>query len=678
VPASQPLMSIPTAYPEIPPRETAGDSPIQPEGATNASPDEARLLAKLRLLNQVAQAAAGSLDLPHLLSVVLRELDWYFPLHACVIWLLADDQQEGSGIRGQGSGARGQELDQRSLATPPLTTLEPAAAAKRFPLQAGQSSSAPISSSPAPLSAILEIVRTSSPRSERFSRLGLAAGFRLDLDQTPFRPCLSAGEAVYADLGRSDERRTFLAEELARRGGTSFFAVPLRSGERAIGVLQSVSTRADGFINEQVQMLYLVADLLGPAVSNCQLFSRLKNAYQELSCTQTRLVQAEKMRALGEMAGGMAHDFNNSLCSVLGFLDLALTDPSLSERVRGFLGHAKLSTMDAAQTVRRVQNFARWQRNEMSMQLLDVNELVRQTLELTRPKWESQARARGASIKIDISGEAPTWLVGSAGELREVLTNLIFNAVDAMPQGGVLSLRSWNTAADVLLSVRDTGVGMSDSIRKRLFEPFFTTKGERGTGLGLSVAFGIIQRYGGEITVSSIPGQGSEFVVRLPLTRSDLGHALEDNDAGALKGRLPPAAPTGVALPAPPQAKARSLRILVIEDQEPIRRFLETGLKQQGHNPCLAADAKEGLAHFEKETFDLVLTDLGLPGESGKDVAIHVQAKAPHVPVILLTGWSEQLQEQRQILPGVSLILGKPVTLQALAGAIQSACAANG
>ena len=660
--ARQPLIPIRPEEPdqETPAQVSGGESSAQTEGASPASPDEARLLAKLRLLNQVAQAAAGSLDLPHLLSVVLRELDWYFPLHACVIWLLAEDDKAKTEER--------RAIDGDSFLPP----FEPTASAKRFPVPSGQPASS--HSSPSiPLRATLEIAKTSSPRLERFSRLGLTAGFRMDLDETPFQPCLSGGEAVYADLGRPDERQTRLAEELAQRGGTSFFAVPLRSGDRAIGVLQSVSTRADGFVNEQVQMLYLVADLLGPAISNCQLFTRLKNAYEQLSCTHTRLVQAEKMRALGEMAGGMAHDFNNSLCSVLGFLDLALTDPSPSERVRGFLGHAKLSTMDAAQTVRRVQSFARWQRNELSMQLLDVNELMRQTLELTRPKWESQARARGASIRIDITGEASSWLYGSAGELREVLTNLIFNAVDAMPQGGVLSLRSWSTPTDVLLSVRDTGIGMSDSVRQRLFEPFFTTKGERGTGLGLSVAFGIIQRYGGEITVSSTPGTGSEFIVRLPLARPEQENAKSGNLAQA----TPAATPASSAGPALAPVQARALRILVIEDQEPIRRFLETGLKQLGHNPCLTADAKEGIAQFDKDSFDLVVTDLGLPGASGKDVAAHVQARAPHVPVILLTGWSEQLREQRQALPGVSLVLGKPITLRALGGAIQDLCTVN-
>jgi len=615
-------------------------APVTVGPAPNAAapPDEAQLLAKIRLLNQVAQAAAGSLDLSTLPRVVLRDLDWYFPLHACVIWILSEDEKGKPGEK--------------------LTSSTNGPASGQAPLACSASQ---------PTAPVLEIAKASRPRSERFSRLGLTAGFKISLEQTPFQDCLSAGAAIYADLARPEQRKSFLAEDLAQKGGTSFFAVPLRSGERAIGVLQSVSTRADGFVNEQVQMLYLVADLLGPAISNCQLFARLKNAYEELRCTQTRLVQAEKMRALGEMAGGMAHDFNNSLCSVLGFLDLALNDQNLPETVRSYLGHAKLSTMDAAQTVRRVQNFARWQRNEMSMQLLDVNELMRQTLELTRPKWESQARARGASITVDISGEAANWVFGCAGELREVLTNLIFNAVDAMPQGGVLTLRSWSSPTDVLLAVRDTGVGMSNSVRQRLFEPFFTTKGERGTGLGLSVTFGIIQRYGGEITVSSKPGRGSEFVVRLPLS-----------SAGRQEAPSAKAVPTPAPGLVSGDAPVRSLRILVIEDQETVRRFLETGLRQLGHKPSLVSDAKQGLALFDNDSFDLVLTDLGLPGLSGKELASELGARVPKVPVILLTGWSEHLREQAQRLPGVARVLGKPITLKALGDAIQEVCEGSG
>jgi signal transduction histidine kinase/ActR/RegA family two-component response regulator len=627
------------------------------------SPDEARLLAKLRLLNQVAQAAAGSLDLSHLLTVALRELDWYFPLHACVVWLLVEDEKAKPAD------------DEVTASAPPMPA--------KWPGENVSNSSPPITQTVLDQAALpqagpcIEIVKTSSPRSDRSTRLGLTQGRRLALDQTPFQTCLLEGEALYADLGRPDERRTSLAEELAQHGGTSFFAVPLRSGDRAVGVLQSVCTRAEGFVNEQIQMLYLVADLLGPAISNCQLFTRLKNAYEELRFTQTRLVQAEKMRALGEMAGGMAHDFNNSLCGVLGFLDLALADRGLPESVRGYLEYAKLSTLDAAQTVRRVQNFARWQRNEMSMQRLDVNELVKQTLELTRPKWESQARARGATIAAETCCDASRWIFGSAGELREVLTNLIFNAVDAMPQGGQLTLRTWNTDSDAYLSVRDTGMGMTDSVRLRLFEPFFTTKGERGTGLGLSVAFGIIQRYGGEIVVATTPGTGSEFVVRLPLATRGLKRALNLSPRAALEVRPPTESAAGAPASTPRMGKGRSLRILVIEDQESIRRFLDTGLRQMGHRPSLAADANEGLTAFGKEAFDLILTDLGLPDLSGKEVAARVCKQSPQTPVILLTGWSEQLRDQNQLLQGVTRVLGKPITLQVLRDAIEVVCSAG-
>src|SRR5262249_45809406 len=214
------------------------------------------------------------------------------------------------------------------------------------------------------------------------------------------------------------------------------FAVPLRAGDQIMGVLQSVCTQPAGFTREQIQLLYLVADLLGPAVFNCQLFGRLQSAYEELRLTQNQLIQAEKMRALGELAGGMAHDFNNSLCGVLGFLELTLTNPTLPADCRGYLEFSRTCALDAAQTVRRVQDFARWKRNEVAAERLDVNDLVRQTVELTRPKWESLAQTRGTAITVEVGTKATSQIIGSAAELREVITNLVFNAADAMPGGG--------------------------------------------------------------------------------------------------------------------------------------------------------------------------------------------------------------------------------------------------
>jgi signal transduction histidine kinase/CheY-like chemotaxis protein len=575
---------------------------------------EGRLIAQLRLLNRVAQAAARSLELPPILSVSLRELAWHLPRNACLVWLIEQDQAPDN-------------------------------------VEA-------VAETPQPV--VLRLADAGSDVDPRAAELALPADTRLGLADTPFTACLQGGEAVYSDWQQESERNNSLARTLAAHGANAAFAVPLRAGERSVGILQSVCMRSDGFTNEQIQLLYLVADLLGPAISNCQLFGRLRAAYDELRQTQGQLIHAEKMRALGELASGMAHDFNNSLCGVLGFLDLALADLGLPQSVRGYLESAHTSALDAAHTVRRVQNFARWQRSGHPTEVLDVNVLLRQTLELTRHKWESLSHALGAPIKVEVITEAQAKVTGSGAELREVITNLVFNAVDAMPQGGTLTVRTWSSQTDVCVSVQDTGVGMSEAVRQRIFEPFFTTKGERGNGLGLSVTFGIVKRCGGEVSVQSLPGRGTTFVVRLPVA-----NAAAD---ASLSGSAHVAGTDSQA------SNSRSLRILVIEDEENVRRFLFMALTQIGHRPRLASDGTEGLAAFEEEKFDLVLTDLGLPGVSGEEVARVVARRSPATPVVLLTGWSDQLRDEAKHLEGVARILGKPITLQTLAATLSQLC----
>jgi signal transduction histidine kinase/CheY-like chemotaxis protein len=500
------------------------------------------------------------------------------------------------------------------------------------------------------------LTAVSASSNEETTALGLEAAMRLRIGDTPFATCLTDGQAVYGDLRRPVERSSRLADNLAKGGATAHFAVPLRSGDRTVGVLQSVCTRPSGFTNEQIQLLYLVADLLGPAVSNCRLFGRLSAAYEELRMAQSHLIQAEKMRALGELAAGMAHDFNNSLCAVLGFLELTLLDEELPSACRGYLQSSRTCALDAAQTVQRVQDFARWRRNEMTAELVDPNELVRQTVELTRHKWDSRALARESSIVVETRIEAKARVSGSSAELREVLTNLIFNAIDAMPRGGSLVVRTWSTASDVFLSVQDTGVGISDSVRRRLFEPFFTTKGQRGNGMGLSVTFGIVQRHKGEITVESKVDHGSVFTVRLPAA-TEIAPAEQA------------AAPSQN-----PVVTGKSLRILIVEDEESIRRFLAAGLSQLGHRPRITADAHEALAAFAAEPFDVVLTDLGLPGLNGEELARQVSERSPQTPVVLLTGWADQIKSETKPVAGVKHILGKPVTLSSLANALTDLC----
>jgi signal transduction histidine kinase len=586
--------------------------------------EETGVFRQLRLLNQVAQATAGSLDLDYIVSTTLRELDRHLPLHVCAIWLPAQTEQADTG-------------EDR----PPARTEN-----SRMEIEDGM----PLKLAP------FDPVFTSQA-----AALGLSGGERLRLDQTPFKACLRDGAALYADLTRPEERIDPLSQRLASSGANSTFSVPLRWCDQTVGILQSICTRPSGFTNAQIQLLYLVADLLGPAISHCRDFERLRAAYEKLRDTQSQLIQAEKLRALGELASGMAHDFNNSLCGVLGFLEVSLVERDLTPALRHNLESARTCALDAAQTVRRVQDFARSQRNELSAQLIDLNELVRQTVQLTRHKWDRAASGNDKTITMELHPEATSPIYGSAGELREVLTNLIFNAVDAMPRGGRLTVRTWSQDRDTYLSVADTGIGMNQSVQQRLFEPFFTTKGERGNGLGLSVTFGIIRRYGGTISAESELGRGSTFIVRLPAIPKGAGVIAKPKASEVPE-------PTRDNSPTREQAASTTgLRILVIEDEEPIRRFLETALTRLGHQPKTTADARQGLAAFAAQPFDVVLTDLGLPGISGEEVARTIHCSSPQTPIVMLTGWSCQLNANGQKIEGVSRIIGKPVTLQTLA-----------
>jgi signal transduction histidine kinase/CheY-like chemotaxis protein len=578
--------------------------------------EEARLLNRLRVLNEVTQAAAGNLDLTSILAVTMRALDRLFPLHVSSVWLVADE-----------AGNCGHEG-----VVGPLVAEDP---------------------SP-PVQPELLLAATSARPGQNAS-WDLEVGLRQKPEETVFGKCLLDGCAIYADLDTLAKEASGVnalrVQMLAKGGATTGFAVPLRGGERVVGILQSICMSPSGMTGEQVQLLYLVADLLGPAISNCRLFRHLSAAYEELRKTQSQLIQAEKMRALGELAGGVAHEFNNALCGVLGFLELALLNKSLDASNRGFLESARICATDAAQTVRRVQDFARWRRNELAGQLIDLDDFVRQTVELIRHKWEGLGAARVAPIQVVVETEENVYVMGNPAELREVLTNLAFNAVEAMPRGGTLTIRAGKSATEAWFCVQDTGIGISAAVRHRVFEPFFTTKGERGNGLGLSVAFGIVRRHAGEISVESEEGCGATFTVRLPLASAPT-----------------PGAP--VSLPPRICAPNRRLRILAVEDEESVRRFLETALTQLGHHPRLASNAEEGAAALDESKFDVVLTDLGLPGASGEELARRVAAVSPGTPVVLLSGWADQLAAEHRSIPNISRILSKPVTLDTLAATL--------
>ena len=289
----------------------------------------------------------------------------------------------------------------------------------------------------------------------------------------------------------------------------------MTAGDSILGVV-ALASAEHAFTEADERLLTNIAQLAALALRSARLFEERETAYSELAAAQDQLVRTEKLRALGEMASGVAHDFNNVLAAILGRAQLLmgnLRDPRLREWVQIIDRVAQ----DGAQTVRRLQEFTRIRRDQPVV-AVDLNDVVRGALEMTESRWRDEPARQGAVIELRTSLPSVPPVAGDPAELREAMTNLILNAVDAMPGGGVLELTTEAVGDSVEVTVRDTGVGMPESVRAKIFDPFFTTKGARGTGLGLSMTYGILVRHDAQITVESEPGRGSTFRLRFPKT----------------------------------------------------------------------------------------------------------------------------------------------------------------
>jgi GAF domain-containing protein len=425
--------------------------------------------------------------------------------------------------------------------------------------------------------------------------------------------------------------------DLLRWGMRSLLVVPVVANGAVRAILAgSIHDDSRQFSERDLRLAQAVADRAATALENARLFEELTRAYQELKTAQEHLVQTEKLRALGEMASGVAHDFNNILAAILGRVQLILSQTEDST-ARRWLQIIERAALDGAQTVRQIQEFTRIRRDQPA-ETVDVNQVVRDAVEMTQTRWRDQAQSQGLEVRVAAElGPVPP-VDGHPAELRQVLTNLILNAVDALPRGGTITVATRMAAGAVEVAVADTGVGMSDEVRRRIFEPFFTTKGPKGTGLGLAMVYGIVARHGGEVGVDSHEGAGSTFTIRLPL------------GAGRAEPGTGPLALTGNA----------GGRILVIDDEENVRDTLADMLRLTRHEVVVASHGAEGLEHFRAAPFDLVMTDLAMPGMSGWQVAQAAKALRPDVPVVLVTGWGVELPGDQLRANGVDRVMTKP------------------
>ncbi len=358
------------------------------------------------------------------------------------------------------------------------------------------------------------------------------------------------------------------------------------------------------------------------------------------------LRRVERLSALGQMAGSVAHDFNNLLAAIMGTAEL-LADELPAGPAKNRAELIAQTAEDAAAVARRVQEFAT-QDFADDVAAVDVAELFHSVAELTRPRWKHEAERNGISITLSQKANGVPPVLGRARELREALVNLVFNAVEALPEGGRITLSAHLEEERILLCVADDGIGMSAEARENAFRAFYSTKGTRGTGLGLSVVRSIVQAHGGTIDLETAPGRGTRVLIHLP------------------------AADRNAVIPEPNQVARQVVgRLLLVEDDRAVAEVLAEALESAGHQVEVLSDGRSAAERLARGGLDALLTDLGMPGMSGWEVAQRAFSHAPEMPVLILTGWSSDSVTTSLVPPNVARVLAKPVRIEELLAAVE-------
>jgi signal transduction histidine kinase/ActR/RegA family two-component response regulator len=487
--------------------------------------------------------------------------------------------------------------------------------------------------------------------------LALTEQARIPVDQNGLARCVRGSLVYEPDISAVPFP---FAQRLAGGGLGSYVAAPLLVEGKVLGVLVAARRATESFASAECEFLQQLSEHVALAAHQVSLYDALHQAYDDLRQTQHTVMQQERLRALGQMASGIAHDINNAISPVALYTESLLEqEANLSARARDYLATIQRAIHGVAESVARMREFYREREPQLLLAPVSLNRVAEQVIDLTRARWRDLPQERGIVIRMqtELASDLPV-IMGAAGEIRDALTNLVFNAVDAMPEGGTLTLRTRAVpaprAADeqesvtlVRLEVCDTGVGMDEETKRRCLEPFFSTKGERGTGLGLAMVYGMVQRHSAEIEIESEPGMGTTTRLVFPPT-------------------APAAAP--MVRPSASLRPAQPLRILVVDDDPLLTKSLRDTLASDGHHLTTADGGQAGIDAFvaaqeRREPFAVVITDLGMPFVDGRKVAAAVKSASPSTPVILLTGWGQRLITEDEIPAHVDRVLNKPPKL---------------
>ena len=481
----------------------------------------------------------------------------------------------------------------------------------------------------------------------------------IQLDENGLLRCVS-GNLVYepdvSEINASFPRR------LAKGGLRAVVVAPLAVESSIFGVLVAARRRAGSFDSADCEFLKQLSEHTALAAHQAQLYGALQQAYDDLRQTQQAVMDQERLRSLGQMASGIAHDINNAISPIGLYTESLLeTEPNLSVRARDYLQTIQHAIEDVAQTVARMKEFYRQRETQLTLSPVQMNKLVDQVINLTRARWNDMPQQRGLTVRLEteLASDLPT-VLGVESEIREALINLVFNAVDAMPDGGVLTLRTKVADRFMRVEVADTGCGMNEETRRRCLEPFFTTKGERGTGLGLAMVYGAVRRHNAEIEIDSEVGHGTTMRLIFPVA-TVVGSPLQPEASRAIPTRS---------------------RILLVDDDPLIIKSVRDTLEGDGHTVTAATGGQTGIdaflaAYQQGNPFELVISDLGMPNVDGRKVASAIKEVSPKTPIILLTGWGQRLITEGDIPPHVDRVLSKPPKLRELREAISDCVASS-
>ncbi len=383
----------------------------------------------------------------------------------------------------------------------------------------------------------------------------------------------------------------------------------------------------------------------------------LEETAHQLRDTHRQLIDQQRQRALTTMASGIAHNFNNSLSPIQGFTSMLIENPELLEdrdETLRYLGHIQKAASTAAETVRLMRKFYRPQEQE-SFSCIDINDVISEAVSVTKPQWKEEAEALGKEINIQTDLTDGATVQGNEAELHEIITNLIFNAVDAMPEGGIIHIRTRNDGNHVILDVSDQGIGMSEETKRKCLDPFYTTKGSEGSGLGLASIQGNVERHNGKLTIESTEGEGTIFRICLPR---------EQHSAESVR------TPETNHIP-------QELKVLIAEDEKPQRELLKKMLETDGHTVETASDGAEALEKFGNGSFQLIIVDRAMPEMNGDKLAAEIKEVSPDKPVIMLTGFGDTMDAADEKPDGVDHLISKPITRDKLRHSLSKVMGAN-